>query len=372
MERYNCLFLGELVPQSLPTPQEYLAELPNLVQSSDNYRLVFSEEFSHCDDGLDGLDESLWSRQDQPACKVAGTSVSPCQHIVDGHLFMTHGPTCSPHLATHGKFRFKYGYLEVKFTLPNLLAESYYSNFAMYFGNLPRERLFHHDRYGIVVDSLEDMTTTQSLEVDLFEYVPNQRTVFAHQYLNYHPRYYLPSLTPKRSNRNFSLCSSRTEPYRQNFNLQTGNREPGSCSSSFRRDTAVTMIMGIEWTPRGYRSFLKIEGFHDDFDVFRKENIDIAHYLVGSTNADGTVTWRSTRRSYSGAARDSHFEFLNADDPDSVLEQVGISHIAAPIQLGAQGGTTSSGSRAQPGIKVDYVRVFQPDNNYSDMEPLYQ
>ena len=63
---------------------------------------------------------------------------------------------------------------------------------------------------------------------------------------------------------------------------------------------------------------------------------------------------------------------LNADDPDSVLEQVGISHIPALLRLGAQGSNTSGHNQAQPGIKVDYLRVFQPANNYNDMEPLYQ
>ena len=328
IERYNCLFLGELIPQSLVTPQEYLDDLPNLVQATDDYRLVFSEEFSHCDDGIGGLDESLWSGQHGLACKEAGTAVSPCHHIVDGHLFMTHDGSCHVLLDTFGKFRFKYGYAEAKFTLPNLLSESYYSNCNMYFGNTVRERIFHHDRYGIVVDSYEALLTTQGLEVDLFEYIPNKRKTVAHQYLNYHPRYYIPSLTPKRSNRVFSLCSSRTEPYGQNFNLEQGTSSPGSCSANFRRDTAVTIIMGIEWTPRGYRSFLKIEGFHDNLEVIRKANIDIRYFPVKSTNSDGTVTWNS-HRSYSGTDRDSYFEFLNADDPDSVLEQVGISHIPA-------------------------------------------
>ena len=374
IERYNCLFLGELIPQSLVTPQEYLDDLPNLVQATDDYRLVFSEEFSHCDDGIGGLDESLWGGHEHPACKAAGTAVSPCEHIVDGHLFMTHNGACHVNMDTYGKFSFRYGYVEVKFTLPNLLAEYWYSNFAMYFGDLLRQRPFHHERYGIVVDSYEALLTTQGLEADLFEYVSRTRTSFAHQYLNYGPRYYLPWLTPKRSNRIFSLCSGSTKPYGQNFNLEQGTSSRGSCSAKFRRDTAVTMIMGIEWTPRGYRSFLKIEGFHDNLEVIRKKHIDIRHYLVKSTNPDGTVIWDKAQASYSGTDRDSYFEFLNADDPDSVLEQVGISHIPAPIRfsVSGSGSNINAGNRTQPGIKVDYVRIFQPANNYNDMEPLYQ
>ena len=385
-ERYNCLFLRELLPQSLDTPPGYLDELPNLVQPSDNYRLVFSEEFEHCDNG-DELDPEIWSIGAAP-CTSDGENVSPCQHFTDGYFYMTAWSECASvftdfgktsirktaKLETQGNVRFKYGYVEVKITIPKLAAHGYIANQSVVLGNGSRQRLHHHERYGIVVDDLEKLTTTQSMEIDLFEFLPGSRQFHAHQYRNWFARYFVPELQPIVTHRNIILCYSRDKVLTlpRIYQLDTGRAVAGACDSEFLENTPVTITIGLEWTPRGYRSFLKIEDFHDGWEITRKENIGIGYYPIQSRLSDGTVRWNGRGLAYAGSERDKFFEFLIPGDPDSILEQAGISHVPASIDITTIHATSTGGRGAQPGLLIDYVRVFQPQNNYGDMEPVFQ
>ncbi|WP_420443401.1 cadherin-like beta sandwich domain-containing protein [Candidatus Poriferisodalis sp.] len=386
LERYNCLFLGELLPQSLETTQEYLDELPNLVQPSDNYRLVFSEEFEHCNDD-DELDPAIWSIGAAP-CKTDGENVSPCQHFTDGNFYMTAFEECASArteignsstkstatLDTQGNVRFKYGYLEAKITIPRLAAHGYWTNLAVYLGNATRDRLHHHERYGIVVDNIEQLTTTHSTEIDLFEFLPGRSgaTIHAHQYRNWFARYFVPELQPIVTHRNILFCYAGNKTLPRIYQLDTGRAVAGDCDSEFLENTPVTMTIGLEWTPRGYRSFLKIADFHDDWEITRKENIGIGYYPIQWRRSDGTVQWNGRNVAYEGSERDKFFEFLIPGDPNSVLEQAGISHVPASIYIGNSQATSTNGRSAQPGILIDYVRVFQPQNNYGDMDPVFQ
>ncbi len=57
--------------------------------------------------------------------------------------------------------------------------------------------------------------------------------------------------------------------------------------------------------------------------------------------------------------------------PSVILEQVGIGHVPAWLRFSSLGWgspDTEPATRAH----VDYVRVFQPENLYADMEPVYQ
>ena len=393
LERYNCLFLGPLHPQPPHTPPALVDGLPKLVQPDGNYRLVFRDEFDHCVGGIGELDERIWNHDGQE-CKTPGSSVSPCQHFADGHLFMTNGPDCTsggktfgekrpdtswdcrafencmPGLTTHGKMRFKYGYLETKFTIPNLSSYYDWANLAMVLGNVGRHRIHKHEQYGVTVDDYEDLTTTLSLEMDIYEYIAKDRRIISHQYLNWHPKYFDEALQPKTTDRFHSFCrNSGRIPQEQIYNLEDNTEGPGYCSSSFLNNTSVTVTLGVEWTPRGFRSFIKVDGIHSDLEVVQKEHIGIRILPVKSTNPDGTVNWgRGKGSNVTGAQRDEYFELLDPGDPDSVLEQLGVSHVPASLRLRAW---TYIGS-LQPGLELDYIRVFQPENNYADMEPIYQ
>ena len=37
----------------------------------------------------------------------------------------------------------------------------------------------------------------------------------------------------------------------------------------------VTVTRGLEWTPRGYRKFIKVDGVHDDWMMIPKDSIEV-------------------------------------------------------------------------------------------------
>ena len=67
-------------------------------------------------------------------------------------------------------------------------------------------------------------------------------------------------------------------------------------------------------------------------------------------------------------------EYVDPDDLSTILEQVGIGHSPNPIGVGAfgDGNWPSSSNFIRTRLKVDYIRLWQPTNHYSDMEPVYQ
>ncbi|MCY4663426.1 MAG: hypothetical protein OXC00_02030 [Acidimicrobiaceae bacterium] len=74
-----------------------------------------------------------------------------------------------------------------------------------------------------------------------------------------------------------------------------------------------------------------------------------------------------------GQQRDRYFEYVDSDDTGTLLEQVAVGHIPLPFFL-------SAWSFMEPDrhpyirqrLKFDYIRVWQPENLYTDMEPVYQ
>ena len=366
-ERFNCLFNGQLLPRDVSTEATLLDSLPKLVQPPENYQLVFREEFNYqendCADGIPGLDDQIWNFR---ASICAPENV--CQDLRDGVYYMVHAPSCGgSDFETLGNVAFRYGYMEVKFTIENLNSPGYYNNMNMVVGNIKRPRVHHLDKYGITVNNYEDLTKTVGLEIDVFEYIPWFRMSVSHQYLNRRPYFFEEDLVPKRISKNFYLCGWQYKHYHAYYNIQRGDTSRGSCRPTYRRQP-VTITLGLEWTPRGYRTFRMVEGFEEQLEVIRKNQIDVQYYPIVSRDP---VKYSDSATSYRGAERDSYFEFLVPGDEESVLEQIGISHVPGPIHLGAW-GHLSSAIAGSPGVMIDYVRVYQPANNYTDMEPLYQ
>ena len=124
--------------------------------------------------------------------------------------------------------------------------------------------------------------------------------------------------------------------------------------------TTFTVTKGIEWTPRGYRTFAKVDGFHNDLVVFPKDQIEIW------THRQGTAVVLS------GNEENPYFEYLEAGDNSTILEQVSIAHAPNPLNAGTWGITNPSQSTIRTRMKIDYIRLWQPTNHYSDMEPVYQ
>lgn len=371
IDRFGCLFGGELLP-ALPDRLDeptLIDGLPDkLTQPKSNYELVFYEEFSGdrdnngttplCAHGSpevtdDALDPDIWNYK-HGSCDRVDSGNRPLQTVEDGHYQYTFAKgqehfSVGISIGTEGKFAFKYGYLELKYTV-DLARANKYVNTPFRMGDYQPTSLHSHRRYGIETTSLEEFLRYRELEINLFEYVQSSRRAVSHQYLNWPARVntnYVPSM---RTNKAYRYCNAASLDGSISFYLDDdGCDAPGA---------TLTITKGFEWTPRGYRTFYKVEDLHDEFHVLPKENIIVEQRYKG----DGAAF------TFIGSARDPYFEYVDATDENTVLEQLGVAHM--PHVLTHRGLGWQSTARVY--MKVDYFRVFQPVDRYAGMEPVFQ
>lgn len=146
--------------------------------------------------------------------------------------------------------------------------------------------------------------------------------------------------------------TTRVDPYQVLTN-------PNNCANT---DTH-TVTMGVEWTPRGYRTFLSWEDIQDALTVWPKRGIGIDHRPARAGNY----------QHLQGAARDSRFEFLTPGTDSTIVTQTGVSHVPNPLGIGAFGDyRVPAFSYIKTKVKFDYIRLWQPEDHYANMEPVYQ
>ncbi|MCY3814417.1 MAG: hypothetical protein OXH15_21775 [Gammaproteobacteria bacterium] len=372
-DRWTCLFGSELLPTMDATADDaaLVAALPEtLVQPKANYDLVFAEEFDavagaegQCPGGFPRLDAVLDGRvwNHLPACDKIGSQGEPVQTVRDGHYeFTAISGVDTWAIRTLGKVAFKYGYLELKYTV-DLRRPDGYTNLAVVLGRGDEQKRggpsANHGRFGVEVDDYESLLRYTWIEVDLVEWVGTYGKSIWHQYVNWFPWVYREEVMPVWSSKAFRLCTGKQRWYEREF-------IPSGCGSG----TTMTVTLGVEWTPRGWRTQYRVHELHDAMRVLRRSNIQVSHAPVDERNGD-EVTW-GTRTEFRGAGRDRYFELLVDGDEDSVLEQVGVSHL--PLSLGIDGWGWPNNPDVRQRMRLDYVRVFQPRNRYADMEPVYQ
>lgn len=369
--RFTCLFLRELIPSKSSAISEDVDEaalrtaLPPLVQDHENYRLVLAEEFSGtpppadssgCRNGLSTLDLEIWNTYD--ACSSVDKAGTPCANIADGHLYIAHTTRCNVDVRSFGKFHFKYGYVEIKYTVNtayHLLSRQNYNAIMYPHGDRLR---YLHDRYGIVIDDWEDLLKYNEVEIDIFEYIPNGRSSLSHQYSNWKGLHRKAPLSPTSSVKHLNLCKEHSSSIVLNPDLPCDDNE------------SFTITHGIEWTPRGYVSYIAIDGIQDEMTAIPKDKIGVS-IKPSSIGPDGHVSYGGTT-SLSGEAKDSYFENFDPEGADLLLEQVATAHLPLPIAVGTWGNARPSGHRIRTRMDIDYIRVWQPENRYTDMEPAYR
>ena len=377
-DRFACLHKGELRPVSFVPPattSELRGGLPALIQPASEYSLVFAEEFdgtpaaTSCGYDMSSLDSSLWGGFNPDPCLKLDRDGRACQFIADGRYQMafardhlTRGK-CAAKISTIGKFAYKYGYLEVKYTIKlnqlsayNILAmvvgseNSTYSNYAVL------------GEYGIVVDSLEAFGANVAHEIDVFEVYTGNNSTKTNYYFNGHGVNSLVELHRRKAAMRTVFCRSADE------NLNRVIRAGAICNIP---GSLVTITIGMEWTPRGYRWFEKIDGLDDELGVKPVEHIYTEDKYPARTNPDGTGSGVPTKWSPMPASdRERSFEYLTAGDADSYLSQVAVAHVPLPITLVSWGWAPPT--TVQGWVDVDYIRVFQPDDRYASMEPVYR
>ena len=355
-EAYTCVFLRELLPAEPVTGVDEAglrAGLPDLVQPDDNYSLVFSEEFdgtptteAGCSSGLHSLDDALWSHF--YPCRNVDSRGDPCLDVVDGAIVIGNAGRCQALATTRGKVQAKYGYWELKYTFNIDHWRGVFTNYNVILLSNSESLRYHLDRYGVEIQDWEDYLMNLDIEIDIVEYVPNGKEDVAHQYGNWNSEYTHGGLAPLRTNKRIYYCRQRSNSIIPGLN---------GCSDS----QTFTVTRGIEWTPAGYRTFVKVDGIQDDLTLVPKDKIEVQIVRNGNT------------RTLTGAAKDRYFDYVDPDDTDTLLEQVAVSHVPHPISVNAWGySNTSDHPYIRTRMKIDYIRLWQPENLYTDMEPVYQ
>ena len=374
-DRFTCLFLREeLAAAPREVPASVRAALPVLVQPPENYRLVLSEEFDvadadlsqGCENRLAGLDTGVWNYASNPCDNVDADNV-PCLNVEDGHLTLGKSGACgSGDVTTTGKFYYRYGYVETRVTMTIRPETDFYTNSVIVANGGGRRTPLHflYGRYGIEVEGPEAAGKYLGAEMDLVEYVPRngRGSLNIHQYVN--ATLYAdggafanhPGVPPKRSDAIVDLC-------RRTWS-NTVLRPPGVCEDGGE----VTATLGLEWTPRGYLNWLKIDGLHDDFILLdrRKTSLRYRRWI----SSDRTFGNRWYHLDLVAGLREAWGTWTVGGRRLEVRAWA-LAHVPANLSMVAWGYPDSDDTRIQTRLKVDYIRVFQPVNRYRDMEPVY-
>ena len=369
VDRYVCLYQAETMEPAPTAEQALLDALPDkLVQPKENYELIFAEEFEgnvgrrpagDCEGGLSNLDIDKWNYSER-WCKNVGVANEPCETLRDGYYEMSYSEGCTSSIQTEGKFSYKYGYLETRYTIN--LDEAYQQNMNMVIGDPWKSLKYAAKKYDVPMRNYEEISRYLPIEINLFEYFPERKRELANWFYNYHPYVYYPHTEPRYASTWTRFCSDAS----QGLNFFT----VAQCQE---RDS-LTVTKGLEWTPRGYRILVQVKDLHDNFIVVSKERTPVQRRRARSTTTPTEFDSHVTR--YTGTARNSFFEFLEPGDPESVLMQFAIAHSPLSVHFGAWRGfgnhETAGVERTTVRMKIDYVRVFQPRDRYADMEPVYE
>ncbi len=68
----------------------------------------------------------------------------------------------------------------------------------------------------------------------------------------------------------------------------------------------------------------------------------------------------------------AHFRTLRINSKEIAFEQVGIMHLPADIGISPWGNPKKRDSLVRTKMKLNYIRIYQPRNHYSDIAPVYQ
>jgi len=377
VETYVCLYLRELIPEGAgggANEATLRSGLPGLVQDGSNYQLVFAEEFdgtpaaansAGCRDGLSTLDNSAWNYGDP--CLWVDSRGESCGNVADGSLRIGAAYKCFAGLDTFGKLHYKYGYLEFQYTLDtNYWRGEQNYNLVAWAPLSPEQHLW--DQYGVTITDWEDFLKYSSVELDFIEYVPSSRHSSWNQHANWHHNLFT-TQPAFRSGKRIDYCGPH-DPNRPFWNFLVN---PKRCARSSNHTHTVTL--GVEWTPRGYRTFVRWDGVNmwngeryvpigDELTLWPEDMIEVwANRGQGRNRRDVVIT---------GNARNQYFEYLDPTDTSTLLEQVGIAHTPNPLSIGTFGISNPGRNYIRTRLSFDYIRLWQPHNHYSDMEPVYQ
>ena len=370
---YECHFKNEYLPSPLPTTTAALRQsLPgSMVYPKSKYQLIFNEEFNG--DGLTSLDHRIWNAPQKPQVSSPGET---CHNVTKGHYAFSVLYGCSTSIETYGKFRYKYGYFELEYKINVLNANLYYSNFAVVIGYQEHQkRRFLWNHYPqIRINTMEKLARLIGSEFDFIEYIPFRFKQFSHTYTNHNSRQSKhPSIIPYKTNTTFEFCNI-TPNNKNTFKLPI-------CSRTTAVNQEVTVTKAFEWTPAGYRQYMKIHGIHSELKLLTGDaDFNYTTYyraklaLVGE---DGNAVYHENGRRYeilpSHSLHDQYVKnTVKVGEKKLKFQQTGILHMPADIAVNSWGYPSINDIDIKSKMRINYIRIYQPENGYADISPVYK
>ena len=368
---FGCLMLGEILPDEPPaTTAAMRAALPDLlVQSKENYSLVFAEEFDGASDATEDCMTGMIDIVDivsfgEDPCTNEDINGVSCQGVTNGYFYSAKAASgCSSAVYSEGKVEFKHGYFEIQYEVERI-AVGGYINHAVVVGTHRPDLLHNLRKYGIVIESEEDLLRYVETELDVAEYLPNTTRAsevssalyeISHEIYNFARR--LADHEMMRTSRFIDFCASSSTNTYPAIPITIPN-----C-----RDSSKTFVVtrGMEWTPEGIVHYFKVKDdpvYGSEMLPFRKSHTEVQygrdyiwdHGLMCGTDRD---------------------LFLDPVDPDStdadpaIRSTVAVAQVPLPFTIVTHGDSPPRTVRTK--FRVHYVRIFQPENRYSDLEPAY-
>ncbi len=119
------------------------------------------------------------------------------------------------------------------------------------------------------------------------------------------------------------------------------------------RDARFIITTAVEWTPAGYRNYIKVHGVHDKLQLISDDRIE---FRTGDDQVSLGFYYNTIRV----GARDLGFN------------QLGIMHLPAHFSMTAWGYPYSVHNIIRTKMRVNYVRIYQPMNHYTDIPLVYR
>ena len=370
---YECHFRNEYLPSPLPATTAALRQsLPgSMVYQKSKYHLIFNEEFNG--DGLTSLDHSIWNAPQKPQVSSRG---SACHKVTKGHYVFSIAYGCSTSIETYGKFRYKYGYFEMEYKINVRNANLYYSNFAVVIGyqEHQKKRFLWNHYPQIRINTMEKLARLIGSEFDFIEYIPFRFKQFSHTYTNHNLKQSKhPSIIPYKTNTTFEFCN--TTPNNKNtFKLS-------ACLRTAEYNQEVTVTKAFEWTPAGYRQYMKIHGTHSELKLLTGDaSFNYTTYYrakLARVDEHGNAVYHENGRRYEISPSNSlHDQYVKntvkVGEKKLKFQQTGILHMPADIAVNSWGYPTITDLYIKSKMRINYIRIYQPEDGYAGISPVYK
>ncbi len=337
------------------TDQAILNTLPGgLTQPKANYQVIFRDEFNE-EGGIEKLDHRLWTARYSLACNqfrqeggVIHLRVADDCRSADakGNLHRRY-----PSITTAGKFEYKYGYIEARFnrvpitgrgvsffsswgSRPALFSKSYRD--FMCRGNNPQAKRMR-------------WLTSRGVEMQHLEFSKGPSAWWLHHLID-----------PKRAR---NKCHTYSDGRGKGIHS-------GLWWATHSFVVSQEIVIGVEWTPAGYKGFINGEPYKGWASI--DPNIrKFYEYGYSTPTNTGILGYKFT-----------DIPNYNDEDPDNPpCSQLGdciidrtVSHAYQDIgiTMSANPAIGVSSQNWEDFAEIDYIRVFQPEDQYSDVEKTYK